>query len=99
MEQEKLHAAFCPQERLQPPHEVYAPQDACVQHMHHPNLMQDQESRQQAKKKKKKKKSFKNAALTAALTKQRERFCAPTSAFATVPQALFRSLTFDSSFV
>jgi hypothetical protein len=100
MEQEKLHAALCPQERLQPPHEFYGPQDAHVQLMHHPDLMQEQESRQQPKKKtKKKKKSFKNAASAAALTQQREAFSAPTSAFELVPEALFRSLTFDSSFV
>jgi len=101
MEQEKLHAALCPQERLQPPHGFHGPQDAHVQLMHH--TMQEQESRQQPKMKvntkKKKKKSFKNAASAAALTQQREAFSTPTSACATVPEALFRSLTFDSSFV
>jgi len=89
MGQEKLHAALCPQERLQPPHGFHGPQE--------------QESRQQPKMKentkKKKKKSFKNAASAAALTQQREAFSTPTSACATVPEALFRSLTFDSSFV
>lgn len=93
MEQETIHAALCPQERLQPPpHEFYHPQD----------LMQEQESKQQPKTKKKtkkKKKSFKNAASAAALTQQREALRAPVRACATVPEASFRSLTFDSSFV